>query len=179
MKHIRGFTLLELIVVIAIIGILSVVILPSFKNALARSRDATRLADMANIEKALRIYNAYNGNYPPIAESDCGGWDDSNGDANGNGKPFIEVLADSGLMPRMPVDPSKELGCSAKRYRYYVYTAGSYGCDPARGDFFVLGVTDMEGSSGPYPNSPGRGSGSCTTEWYNGGLEWYTLGYTK
>ena len=44
----RGFTLLELIVVIAIIGVLSVIIIPSFTTALARSRDGRKIAEFPN-----------------------------------------------------------------------------------------------------------------------------------
>ncbi len=61
----RGFTLLELIVVIAIIGVLSVIILPSFTTALARSRDGRKISELRGIQASL-IQWAQNNNglYP-------------------------------------------------------------------------------------------------------------------
>jgi prepilin-type N-terminal cleavage/methylation domain-containing protein len=57
--RVRGFTLLELIVVIAIIGVLSVIIIPSFKNALARAND-TKLKQFAiNLEKRYDVTTKY------------------------------------------------------------------------------------------------------------------------
>jgi prepilin-type N-terminal cleavage/methylation domain-containing protein len=57
--HVRGFTLLELIVVIAIIGVLSVIILPSFKNALARAND-TKLKQFAiTLDKKYDVTTKY------------------------------------------------------------------------------------------------------------------------
>lgn len=55
----RGFTLLELIVVIAIIGVLSVIVLPSFKTALSRAND-TKLKQFAiTLDKKNDITSKY------------------------------------------------------------------------------------------------------------------------
>lgn len=55
----RGFTLLELIVVVAIIGVLSVILLPTFKTALGRAND-TKLKQFAiTLDKKFDITNRY------------------------------------------------------------------------------------------------------------------------
>ena len=46
MKNKKGFTLMEMLIVVAIIAVLIVIAIPTFNNALARSRAAT---DLANI----------------------------------------------------------------------------------------------------------------------------------
>ena len=63
-KKINAFTLIELIVVIAIIGILASVIYPSFSNYQKKGRDGKRLADIKNIASALDQYYLDNGSYP-------------------------------------------------------------------------------------------------------------------
>lgn len=59
----KGFTLIELMVVIAIIAILSGILLANFAAARANSRDGQRISDMAQIQLALAGYfnqcNAY------------------------------------------------------------------------------------------------------------------------
>ena len=60
----RGFTLIELLVVIAIIGVLSSVVLVSLNAARVKARDAARIADIQQIEKALELYYADHGRYP-------------------------------------------------------------------------------------------------------------------
>ncbi len=73
----RGFTLLELIVVIAIIGVLSVIIIPSFTTALARSRDGRKVAELNGLQKELLQWaQNNNGLYPatgtmPTSASGC------------------------------------------------------------------------------------------------------------
>jgi prepilin-type N-terminal cleavage/methylation domain-containing protein len=53
----RGFTLIELLVVIAIIGILSSVVIASMNSARAKSRDARRVSDMLEVQKAVALIN--------------------------------------------------------------------------------------------------------------------------
>lgn len=54
---IRGFTLVELIVVITILAILSTVAFLSFKGYSASARDSVRLSDLGNISKGLTVYS--------------------------------------------------------------------------------------------------------------------------
>ncbi len=51
-----GFTLLELLVVVAIIGTLSAILLPNFTAMRQRGRDTTRKSDLKTIQKALELY---------------------------------------------------------------------------------------------------------------------------
>ncbi|TSC93437.1 MAG: putative General secretion pathway protein GspG [Candidatus Berkelbacteria bacterium Licking1014_7] len=63
-KFLTGFTLIELVVVVAIIGILSSIAVISFKGQTAKARDAKRKADLATLQQALEGYYEVNGKYP-------------------------------------------------------------------------------------------------------------------
>jgi type II secretion system protein G len=61
----RGFTLIELLVVIAIIGILASIVMASLDSARVKARDARRVSDINQIQKALSLYASdTNGTYP-------------------------------------------------------------------------------------------------------------------
>lgn len=66
MKNIskRGFTLIELLVVIAIIGILTGIVMANFATTKAKSRDARRVSDFAQIQLALEIFFDRCNEYP-------------------------------------------------------------------------------------------------------------------
>lgn len=60
----RGFTLIELVVVIAIIGILAGVVVNRMMDRPGDARAVAAQADIANLSKALKIYKVDNFNYP-------------------------------------------------------------------------------------------------------------------
>lgn len=52
----KAFTLIEILVVIAIIGILATIVIFNVSNAQAKSRDAKRIEDLNTVGKALGLY---------------------------------------------------------------------------------------------------------------------------
>lgn len=69
----KGFTLLELLVVIGIIGILVSLITVSFSNAQKSSRDSRRRQDIVAIQNAMEQYYSQNEfEYPVCTGISCG-----------------------------------------------------------------------------------------------------------
>lgn len=66
MKHLyqKGFTLLEILVVVAIIGILISISAAAYTSAQKKSRDARRQGDIRSIQNAFEQYYANNTKYP-------------------------------------------------------------------------------------------------------------------
>lgn len=81
--HESGFTLVELIIVIAIIGILATIAIPSFKPAPDKAREAVLKTDLHTMREALDQYFADKARYP---ES-------------------LDTLVDEGYLRAVPVDP--------------------------------------------------------------------------
>ncbi len=60
----KGFTIIELLVVIVIIGILVALTLPNLFSAQARGRDTDRKNELKNVQTKLETYFNDNGSYP-------------------------------------------------------------------------------------------------------------------
>jgi general secretion pathway protein G len=81
-----GFTLIELIIVVAIIGILATIALPAMKNAPQRAKEAVLKEDLFTMRSCIDQYLADKGAYPPE----------------------LQALVDDGYLRFIPIDPISE-----------------------------------------------------------------------
>jgi general secretion pathway protein G len=63
-RHKRGFTLVELMVVVAVIGVLATQAIPLYTNVQARSRLAKAQADSRTLASAVSVYGTHMGRIP-------------------------------------------------------------------------------------------------------------------
>jgi general secretion pathway protein G len=64
-----GFTLLELIIVVAIIGILATIVLPQLRDKPIRAKEAVLKTNLARVRDVIDQYYADKGKYPPSLEA--------------------------------------------------------------------------------------------------------------
>lgn len=116
-----GFTMIELLVVIVILGILSVIGLGSFSSSQMKARDSKRKTDLRTMGDALELYYNDNGRFPDS---------DSSGGIMGCGAAAAEACVPGQIwqnttngttyMVQMPQDPS------GGKYYYMTSLTGTY-----------------------------------------------------
>lgn len=119
----KGFTIVELLIVIVVIGVLAAITVVAYNGISARSRDASRITKLQSIAKAIELYKIDNGSYPPIhdgngSESTCGSQTESWGHCDRN-----KILADT-LAPYIKFEP-ESLSNATQGNNYYYYTSQS------------------------------------------------------
>jgi len=92
----RGFSLTELLIIVAVICVLAAVVVFSANAARTKMRDSRRMADMKAISDALAMRQVHNGVYPlAVAPQTIDGSTDI----------LSTILPAEGLIERVPVDP--------------------------------------------------------------------------
>jgi general secretion pathway protein G len=82
-RHERGFTLVELLVVISLISILAAMGLVQYKNSIVRSQEAVLKTDLFRMRDAIDQYYADKGKYPTS----------------------LDALVSDGYLRKLPEDP--------------------------------------------------------------------------
>lgn len=60
----RGFTLIEILLVIAVIAVLAVIVIPRVMPSLRESKEAALRAELHQIRMAIELFHAHTGAYP-------------------------------------------------------------------------------------------------------------------
>ncbi len=109
----EAFTLIELLIVIAILGILATIGIISFTSSQAKGRDAKRKTHLSQIAQALELYYNDKGKYPNVDASGnirgCG--TDAVNTCTWGASAFSNTTTGTIYMTELPTDPSS--------YRYY------------------------------------------------------------
>lgn len=93
----KGFTIVELLIVSAIIALLASIVFTAITGTRARSRDARRETDIKEIQNALNLY-AVNRRAFPVCSPEVV--------INGSSDCMSAQLLAAGAMTQVPIDPS-------------------------------------------------------------------------
>jgi len=113
----RGFTIVELLIVIVVIGILAALVIVTYNGIQQRARDTERKTDVKGIQGQLEAYWADNARYPTMA--------------NVNDTTF-RTTNFKGLDPSAFADPKNSASqqvCAATAANCYGYSTTPAGCD--------------------------------------------------
>ena len=89
-----GFTIVELLIVIVIIGILAAITIVAYGGIQQRARDAQRQSDLAHMAEAMLMYNQDTSDWVSVGGGDATG----NGWFNGGSPTVLKTLQDAGYL---------------------------------------------------------------------------------
>ncbi len=172
----RGFTIVELLIVIVIIAILAAISIVAYNGVQERSRDAARLTKLSQLEKAIGLYYSDNGRYPPIthglgSETSCGSQTDNWGHCD-----RLKVLTDA-LAPYVTIDPTTLSGATQGQY-YYSYDSQTDDNYQTYGLMVFLEGSGGSNDGGYYSNGYEKGQNPryCSVTYTGTGADWLNTG---
>ena len=146
LKEQKGFTLVELLVVVAIIGLLSTLAAVSLGSARSKARDAKRLSDIKQLSTALELYYSDNNGYPAVAAAGINLGEGTNKSLSSVG--FAATPTAPTYMGNVPADPAPQASGGPLHYIYNSKaTDGVTNCTAAPCPNYTIQV-GLEGTTG-------------------------------
>jgi prepilin-type N-terminal cleavage/methylation domain-containing protein len=124
-KRNQGFTIVELLIVIVVIGILALLVITTYSGIQAKARNAKRQSDLSSLQTQLEAFFSQNGYYPNITDMNSSTWLSTN----------MKSLDTNALIDPSNPTQSKTLVAApaAKSYAYAATDNSGNSCDGAVG----------------------------------------------
>jgi prepilin-type N-terminal cleavage/methylation domain-containing protein len=139
-KNQKGFTLIELMVVITIIGLMASVVLAALASSRATARDTQRVQMVKELQKALELYrNANNGNYPcATAMPACAGAAGGGVYVNGTAVPATTAIFSGAISSFLTIPLEATVFASSPTWGSIQYRTGGITNAPIRDSYTIL-----------------------------------------
>lgn len=120
-KRNSGFTIVELLIVIVVIGILALLVITTYSGIQAKARNSKRSSDIATIQTQLEAFFQNNGYYPSLGNMNDANWLKTN----------MKSLDTGALVDPSNANQSKTLAGSPtdKQYSYEVSNSSGDSCE--------------------------------------------------
>lgn len=177
----KGFTIVELLIVIVVIAILAAITIVAINGIQSKARDTAKYADAKAIIKALELYKVKNGAYPLMSGTNvtgtaiCGSHNNGYSYSDATDNTWLRDLVADGIVSKVPAAPGNN--CTSF-YRYLSPGATNYNCPSRTVNYYVLEVFGVENSPTPADASDPAGGGnwipciSATAGWGAGASTW-------
>ncbi len=149
-KRQSGFTIVELLIVIVIIGILAGLVVTQILGATAKARDTERKTDLDQMANQLEAYFANTGGYPSATDFGTLAWRTGNEVSMGDQQ---KSMYDPSILAPATAATTYAFGSSVAPT-----AIGAYNYVPAG-----TGTCVSPTNSTPAPNTPGAGNSFCTS----------------
>ena len=120
-RNYKGFTIVELLIVIVVIGILALLVITTYSGIQAKARNAKRQSDIAALQTQLEAFYSQNGYYPSLTDMNTPSWLSAN----------MTSLDQEALIDPSNPTQSKTLVATptAKSYSYAVTNSSGGSCE--------------------------------------------------
>jgi len=125
-KQANGFTIVELLIVIVIIGILAAITIVAYNGIQDRTKVAKSQSDLRSMQKLLELYRADNGAYPNTIVSGTRTWFFQNSSGNNFMPGIVPTYAASLPTPTAGTYIYQSSGVDYKLMRYGTIGAGEW-----------------------------------------------------
>jgi len=117
----QGFTIVELLIVIVVIGILALLVITTYSGIQAKARNAKRESDIKALQTQIEAFFSQNGYYPSNTDMNSQAWLGTN----------MKSLDQNALIDPSSPTQSKTLATSAgaKQYSYAVTDSNGNSCE--------------------------------------------------
>jgi prepilin-type N-terminal cleavage/methylation domain-containing protein len=129
----KGFTIVELLIVIVVIGILALLVITTYSGIQAKARNAKRQTDIQALQTQLEAFFSQNGYYPSLGDMNTGTSATTNADSTWVATNMKSLDQEALSDPSNPHDSKNLLATPSTTVHQYAYTVtqsdGSTSCE--------------------------------------------------